>query len=90
VRRTSLIIYIYYFLYIISASKLGEGESPKLNTASLLKGNIRINLEILKYSRAALSKVKAILLEVYLIGAYLIGLSLARDGTNKYELGLVN
>lgn len=33
-RRTSLTIYTDYFLYIISASKLGEGESPKLNTAS--------------------------------------------------------
>jgi hypothetical protein len=87
-----IILYVLNYLraYIISASKLGEGESPKLNTASLLKGNIRINLEILKYSRAALSKVKAILLEVYLIGASLIGLSLARDGTNKFELGLVN
>lgn len=75
---------------MISASKLGGGESPKLNTASLLEGVIRINLVILIYPRAALSKVKAILLEVYLIGAYLIGPSLARDWTSINELGLVN
>ena len=35
VRRTSITVYIDYFLYIISASKLGKGESPELNIASL-------------------------------------------------------
>ena len=91
VRRMSITIYIDYFLYIISASKLGEEESSELNTASLSEGNRQvINLEITKYSQAALSKVKATLPEVYLIGASLIGLSLARDRTNNYELGLVN
>ena len=49
VRRTFLTIYTDYFLNIISASKLGKGESPKLNTASLLKRDFRINLEILTY-----------------------------------------
>lgn len=35
VRRTSVTAYTDYFLYIITASKLGKGESPELNTASL-------------------------------------------------------
>lgn len=64
--------------------------SPLNRGIGEVKGNIRFNLEIMKYSRAALSKVKAILLEVYLIGAYLIGPSLARDRASKCELGLDN
>jgi hypothetical protein len=75
---------------MISASKLGKGESPELNTASSLEGVLRINLVILLYPRAALSMVKAILLEVYLIGAYFIGPSLARYWTSMHELGLGN
>jgi group I intron endonuclease len=67
-------------------SKLGGGESPELNTASSLKGVLRINLVILLYPRAALSMVKAILLKVYLIGAYFIGPSLARYWTSIHEL----
>ena len=87
----SLTAYIYYFLYIISASKLGKGENPELNTASLLEGDIIIiNLEFIKYPQAALSMVKATLPEVYLIGASLIGPSLAKDRTSNSELGLVN
>ena len=49
VRRMSLTVYTYYFLYIISASKLGKGENPELNTASLtsshnlITGNIIYN-----------------------------------------------
>lgn len=162
VRRMSVTTYTDYFLYIISASKLGKGESPELNIASLqaplnenrlpkgslrstvvmlqklqsisisiniyckkfinitsnfififnlcagdrkiftigdnkcqefcdqdsvfrgIKGDTRVNLDILKYLRAALSKVKATLPEVYLIGAHIIGLSLAKDWTKKF------
>lgn len=90
VRRTSVTTYTDYFFYIISASKLGKGESPKLNIASLLKGVFRFNLDNLNYLRAALSKVKVILLEVYLKDAYFIGPSLAWDWTRKIELGLDN
>jgi len=86
VRRTSLTIYKDYFLYIVSATKLGEGESPEPNTASSQTGHKLINLGII-YVRAALSKVKAILPEVYLIGALFIGPSLARDRTRQSELG---
>jgi hypothetical protein len=75
---------------MISASKLGKGESPELNIASSLEGVLRINLVILLYPRAALSMVKAILLEVYLIGAHFVGPSLARYWTSIYELGLGN
>lgn len=72
-------------------SKLDEGENPELNTASLLEGDIiKINLKIMKYLQAALSMVKAILPEVYIIGASLIGPSLAKDRTSNNELGLVN
>jgi hypothetical protein len=71
-------------------SKLGKGESPELNIASSLEGVLIINLVILLYPRAALSMVKAILLEVYLIGAHFVGPSLARYWTSIYELGLGN
>ena len=90
VRRTSVTAYTDYFLCIISASKLGKGESPELNTASLLEGVFRINLDVLNYLRAALSKVKVILLEVYLKDVYFIGPSLAKDWTRQNELGLDN
>lgn len=84
VRRMSLTTYTDYFLCIVPALELGGGENPKLNTASLQEGNRQvINLEITKYSRAALSMVKATLPEVYLIGASLIGPSLARNRTSK-------
>ena len=72
-------------------SKLDEGGNPELNTASLLEGDIiKINLKIMKYLQAALSMVKAILPEVYIIGASLIGPSLAKNRTSNNELGLVN
>ena len=91
VRRTSIAVYIDYFLYIISASKLGKGESPELNIASLLKGVFRANLGVLNYLRAAaLSMVKVILLKVYLKDAYIMGPSLVRDWTRKNELKLDN
>lgn len=90
VRRTYITTYTDYFLYVISASKLGEGENPKLNTASLLEGVFRTNLGVLNYLRAALSMVKVILLEVYLKDAFIIGPSLAKDWTRKNELGLDN
>ena len=90
VRRTSVTAYTDYFLCIISASKLGKGESPELNAASLLEGVFRINLDVLNYLRAALSKVKVILLEVYLKDVYFIGPSLAKDWTRQNELGLDN
>lgn len=80
----------YLRAHIISASKLGKGESPKLNIASLLKGVFRFNPDNLNYLRAALSKVKVILPEVYLKDAYIIGPSHARDWTRKIELGLDN
>lgn len=89
-RRTSVTAYTDYFLYIISASKLGKGESPTLNIASLLEGVFRVNLDILNYLRAALSKVKVILLEAYLKDAYFMGPSLAKDRTRQNELGLDN
>ena len=54
VRRTSVTAYTDYFLYIISASKLGKGESPELNTASLLEGVFMTNLDVINYLRAAL------------------------------------
>lgn len=91
VRRLSVKTNIDYFLCIISASKLGGGESPKLNTASLLEGkSFRVNLKSLKISRAALPMVKAILLEIYLNGASIIGPSHVRDRTSNFELGLDN
>lgn len=72
-------------------SKLGEGESPKLNIASLLKGIFITNLGVLNNIRAAaLPMVKVILLKVYLKDAYIIGPSLARDRTRKNELKLDN
>lgn len=77
--------------YIISASKLGKAERPfLLNIASSLKGKLVINLWITMVSRAALPKVKAILLEVYLIGALLMRPNLARDWISKIELELDN
>jgi len=79
-----------YFLYIITASKLGKGESPELNIASLQEGVNRINLGILELLQAALSMVKVILLEVYLIGVYLIGPNHARDWISLNELLLDN
>lgn len=107
VRRQFNTTYIDYFLYIISATKLGEIERSSLNTASsntspynqkpnielvkeLFKGVFRTNLDVLNYLRAALSKVKAILLEAYLIGAYFVGPSLARDRTSNTEFELDN
>lgn len=86
-------LYFLYYLcvHIISASKLGKGESPELNIASLLKGVFRTNLGVLNYLRAAaLSMVKVILLKVYLKDAYIIGPSLARDWTRNNELKLDN
>jgi hypothetical protein len=99
VRRCAVNNIIDYFLYIISATELGKDERFLLNIASpptslkLIregKGNIRINLNILKYFQAALSMVKAILLEVYLIGAFLSGLVLLGMGLEKHELELDN
>jgi hypothetical protein len=90
VRLLYVTTYTDYFLNIISASKLGLGESPKLNIASLLKGVFIFNLDNLNYLRAALSKVKVILLEVYLKDTYFIGSSFAWDWARKIELGLDN
>lgn len=56
----------------------------------VLEGVFRTNLDVLNYLRAALSKVKVILLEVYLKDAYFIGPSLAKDWTRQNELGLDN
>jgi len=91
VRRLSVKTKIDYFLCIITASKLGERESLDLNIASLLKGEtLRVNLKSLNSTRAALPMVKAILLEIYLKGASIIGPSHVRYWTSNFELGLDN
>lgn len=88
---TSLYVFKYLSSCIISASKLGGGESPKLNTASLLEGKfVRVNFNSLNIFRAALPRVKAILLEIYLKGASIIRPSPVRDRTSYFELGLDN
>ncbi len=75
-----------------SKNDKGDGVSDLFSVITLrvLKGVFRINLDILNYLRAALSKVKVILLEVYLKDAYFIGPSLAKDWTRQNELGLDN
>lgn len=50
-------------------TKLGNGENPLLNLASLLKGIVRPNQKGRSKFRVAFSMIKATLLEVYLLGA---------------------
>ena len=54
------------------------------------KGSRIINLEILLPARVALLMVKVILLEVYLIDAYIIGLNLTRNMVSTIEFVLDN
>lgn len=63
----------------ILTTELGQGESPRLNIASLFKGIISSNQEERVEFRVNLSKVKAILLEVYTIEVPHHGLYLAWD-----------
>ena len=56
-----------------TATRLGQRESPSLNLASLLKGEIRSTQGDRLALRAVTSMVKAKLLEVYLRGASTIG-----------------
>ena len=69
---------------------INSGVFEPLDICGKLKGILRINLEILRIPEPTLSMVKAILPEVYIIGASLIGPSLAKDRTSNNELGLVN
>ena len=88
----AIILYVLNYLrtFIISTSKLGKGENPKLNIASLQKGGKVINLDITIDPQVALPMVKVTLLKVYLIGAYIIGPNLARDRVSILELVLDN
>lgn len=70
----------------------GSGELDMFSATvfRVLEGVFMTNLGVLNYLRAALSKVKVILLEVYLKDAHFIGPSLAKDRTRQNELGLDN
>ena len=72
---------------VISATKLRNTERYIPNTASSQREFI-VNLDTKENFRAALSKVKAKLLEIYIPGASIIGHSLARDRTIKGYLKL--
>ena len=61
----------------VLTTELGRGESPRLNVASLFKGNISSTQEERVASRVNLSMVKATLLEVYTIEVPHHGLYLA-------------
>ena len=63
-----------YCSIVHPTTKLGNGENPLLNLASLLKGNVRPNQKGLLNFRVAYSRIKATLLEVYLLGASTIWL----------------
>ena len=62
-----------YCSIVHPTTKLGNGENPLLNLASLLKGIVRPNLKGRLNFRVAFSMMKATLLEVYLLGASTIG-----------------
>jgi len=62
-----------YCSIVHPTTKLGNGENPLLNLASLLKGNVRPNQKGRLNFRVAISMIKATLLEVYLLGASTIG-----------------
>jgi group II intron reverse transcriptase/maturase len=77
VRRCAQIIHgIKYSIQcslLYPASRLGGGESPTLNLASSPKWSIRLIQICRLETRAALSTIKATLLEVYLKGSSTIG-----------------
>ena len=63
----------------VLTTELGQGESPRLNLASLFKGIISSNQDERIEFRVNLSMVKAILLEVYTIEVPHHGLYQLRD-----------
>ena len=69
-------------------TKLGKGENPLLNIASLLKGNVRPNQKGRLNSRVAFSMIKAKLPEVYLLGASTIGRCHVWDRTPRLSSSL--
>lgn len=82
-----LTIFLHYPI-MQTATRLGRGENPKLNVASLWKGEIRSNQDDRLALQAVTSKVKAILLKVYLQGASSVGLQLAWNRLWKMNLSM--
>ena len=75
--------------YVHPTTKLGKGETPLLNIASLLKGNVRPNQNGRLNSRVAFSMIKAKLPEVYLLGASSIGRRLVWDRTSRLSSAMI-
>jgi len=71
-------------------TKLGNGENPKLNIASSMKGRIRLKQINRIAFRIVSSKVKDILLEVYSPEAFTIGLNLVCNRINIMNLIMLN
>jgi len=64
---------LVHWSYMYTATELGQGESPRLNIASPFEGGIRSTQNDRLDLRAVSSMVKAVLLEVYSLGASLTG-----------------
>ena len=77
-----------YCSFVHPTTKLGNGENPLLNLASLLKGNVRPNQNGRLNFRVAFSRIKATLLEVYLLGASTIGRCLVWDRASRLSFAL--
>jgi hypothetical protein len=75
--------------YVHPTTKLGKGEIPLLNIASLLKGNVRPNQNGRLNTRVAFSMIKAKLPEVYLLGASSIGRRLVWDRTSRLSSAMI-
>ena len=77
-----------HYSYMFPMTKLGNGENPKLNIASSMKGRIRLKQINRIAFRIVSSKVKDILLEVYSPEAFTIGLNLVCNRINIMNLSL--
>jgi hypothetical protein len=75
--------------FVHPTTKLGKGENPLLNIASLLKGIVRPNQKGRMNSRVAFSMIKAILPEVYLLGASSVGRCLVWDRTSRLSSAMI-
>jgi group II intron reverse transcriptase/maturase len=72
-----------HFYYMLTTSELGDGENPKLNTASLLEGLVNSNQDELYEIQVVPSMVKAILPEEQFLCDSRDGLLLAWNGKNQ-------
>lgn len=68
-----------YYPVIFSASRLGLGESPRLNIASYFEGGTVSNMDDIVDPRAVDSKAKVILPEFHLLGPLFKEVRLAID-----------